>query len=252
MTDLSFAEEVAQAAGARILRGRSRMHRLHDKANREAVTDLDRTVNAFILREIERAYPDDDILSEEDDPIEKGKSDRLWIVDPIDGTVNLMAGIPQYCVSIALWCDGAPCMGVVYDPIHRELYAASAGHGARLNGRRIQTANVSVRDGMVLYAQSYNQKQAEHGWDRVRKIRAASLYDRQLGSLALMLCYVACARATLLVSTGGKAWDSAAGRLIVEEAGGIVTNMEGETWGLASASVLAGHPRVHAEALRLV
>ncbi len=252
MTDLAFTKKVAKVAGKMIIDGHESMRRLKDKDNREAVTDLDRKVNTFILGEIQKAFPEDDILSEEDDPIEKGKSDRLWVVDPIDGTVNMIQGIPLYCVSIALWTDGSPQVGVVYDPIHKELFEAVKGKKSKLNGEEIHVRNRSVKDGIVLYAQSYSQKRADHGWVRVKAIREASLYDRQLGSLAIMHCYVACGRADMLVSTGGKAWDSAAGRLIVESAGGIVTNMDGETWALESRSVLAGHPKVHKEAFDLI
>lgn len=240
-----FVEQLAREAGARILEGRAQMIRLDDKADREVVTDLDKAVNAFILGRIQEAFPNDDILSEEDDPIEKGKSDRLWVVDPIDGTVNLTWGLPLYCVSIALWQKGVPELGMIFDPVHDETFVAERGKGATLNGTPVRVSDVALQDGMLLYAESYNAARSKDGWKRVRTAREISRYDREIGSLALMHAYVACGRADALLAIGGKPWDSAAGVLLVQEAGGIATNVEGSPWELNDQTCIAASAKNH-------
>jgi len=136
MTQMEFVRELSREAGAMMMRGRSSMVRLTDKIDGETVTNLDKEINSYILMRIQEEFPEDDILSEEDSPIEKGFGDRLWVVDPIDGTVNYSRGIPFFCVSIALWSDDSPILGVVYNPVSDELFSAEASRGAYLNGDR--------------------------------------------------------------------------------------------------------------------
>lgn len=249
---LKFTEQLAREAGEMVRNGWHSFDRLTDKTDGEAVTSLDKQVNAFILERIQQMFPLDDILSEEDDPIAKGKNARLWVVDPIDGTVNMMRDLPFFCVSIALWEDGVASVGAIYDPIHDVMYAGMAGGGATRNGVTMRVSASTLESGLVLHGQPYNKEDAEVGWKRVRVVRAASLFDRQLGSAALMLCYVACGQAELMCITGTKAWDCAAGALFIREAGGVVTGLTGEVWQLETATILAGNLLAHAQAVALL
>ena len=235
-----------------LLEGRKALVRLTDKSDGETVTNLDKEINAYILHRIQEQYPEDNILSEEDDPVKKGKSDRLWVVDPIDGTVNMSRSLPFVCISIALWDDGDPIVGVVFDPVHQELFSAQEDRGAYLNGDPIHVSEESLERGVVLHGQPYNQDDAVRGWEKIAGVRRASLFDRQLGSAALMLCYVACGRAELLAIPGTRPWDDAAGVLIVREAGGVVTEFDGDDWDLDDESIVAGNPETHKHALELL
>ena len=248
----AFAEQLAKEAGAMLMEGWQSFDRLTDKDEGEAVTSLDKQINSFILEQIQEAYPDDSILSEEDDPIEKGSDARLWVVDPIDGTVNMMRGIPFFCVSIGLWNHGRASVGVVYDPIHDELFSAIDGKGAWLNGVPMTVSESPMDSGLVLHGQPYNKEEAEELWEVVEPLRAESLVDRQLGSAALMLCYVACGRAELMAITGTKPWDCAAGVLFVWEAGGRVSDFNGGDWELHTKQVMASNGVVHERALELI
>ncbi len=250
--ELEFTTQLAREAGAMLMEGWRSFDRLTDKDDGEVVTDLDKKINAFILDRIQKEFPDDDILSEEDDPVKKGNGSRLWVVDPIDGTVNMTRGIPFFCVSIGLWDEGEARIGVVFDPVHDELFSAVAGKGAELNGDRISTGNVELEDGLVFHGQPYNKEDADDGWERVTPLREESLFDRQLGSAALMLCYVACGRGDVVSISQTTAWDSAAGALLIWEAGGEVTDFAGDPWKLDTLSILGGSKRAHKEALEIL
>lgn len=247
--ELKFTKDLARQAGEMLLEGWKSFDRLTDKDDGEVVTDLDKKINAFILDRIQSDFPDDAILSEEDDPVEKGDDARLWVVDPIDGTVNMTHGIPFFCVSIGLWHNGESQVGVVFDPIHDEMFSAAAGGGATLNGDEISVTDVELADGLLMYGHSYNNEKNIEGRERIADLLNASEADRRMGSAALMLAYVACGRAEAMVISHTKPWDCAAGALLVREAGGKVTSFEGREWKLDTYSILASNAETHKEAL---
>lgn len=247
--ELEFTKALARRAGEMLLEGWKSFDLLDDKDGGEVVTDLDKKINTFILEEIQKQYPDDAILSEEDDPIEKEDDARLWVVDPIDGTVNMTRGIPYFCVSIGMWHHGDPQVGVVFDPIHDELFSAAAGESVQLNGADVEVSNEELDEGLLLYAHSYSNEKNIAGRKQIASLLDETASDRRLGSAALMLCYVACGRAEAMVITDTKPWDCAAGVLMVREAGGEVTDFEGDAWTLSEKTILASNKKVHKNVL---
>ena len=247
--ELEFTKDLARQAGEMLLKGWKDFQYLDDKDSGEVVTDLDKEINTFILEEIQKTYPDDAILSEEDDPIEKGDDARLWVVDPIDGTQNMTRGVPYFGVSIGMWHNGEPQVGVVFDPIHDELFSAQVGGPVQLNGADVKVSDMELDEGLLLYAHSYSNEKNVAGRKKIADLLDETGSDRRLGSAALMLCYVACGRAEALVITDTKPWDCAAGVLMVREAGGTVTDFEGDAWKLAEPEILASNTTVHKKAL---
>lgn len=247
--ELEFTKDLARRAGEMLLDGWKSFDQLTDKDDGEVVTDLDKKINTFILEEIQAQYPDDAILSEEDDPVEKEGDARLWVVDPIDGTVNMTRGIPHFCVSIGMWHNGEPQVGVVFDPIHDELFSAIAGGSVQLNDTDIEVSDMELDEGLLLYAHSYSNEKNIAGRKKIASLLDETGSDRRLGSAALMLCYVACGRAEALVITDTKPWDCAAGVLMVRAAGGKVTDFEGDAWKLSEKTILASNKKVHKKVL---
>jgi myo-inositol-1(or 4)-monophosphatase len=235
--DSALAERAARAAGE-VLMGYfgGPIRGLDSKTSAtDPVSDADREAERAIRELLEAERPDDGLLGEEGSRA-AGDSGRRWVIDPLDGTVNFLYGIPQWCVSVALEDARGALLGVVFDPLHDELYSATRGEGAALDG-----APISVRDGGDLgralvatgfsYEAAHRAEQAEVArrlLPRVRDIRRA-------GSAALDLCWVACGRVDGFYERGVKPWDWAAGRLIAEEAGGVVRELSGEPFGLVAA-----------------
>jgi myo-inositol-1(or 4)-monophosphatase len=200
----------------------------------DLVSDADREAEAVIRELLAAERPDDGLVAEEGSRAES-ESGRRWMVDPLDGTINFLYGFPAWCVSVALRDEDGGLVGVVHDPLRQEVFAAARGGGCRVNG---ETAGVRERDrletALVATGFSYDPvrraEQAElvaHVLPRVRDIRRA-------GAAALDLAWVAAGRLDGYYERGLKPWDWAAGRLLVEEAGGRVAEMPGEPLGLVA------------------
>lgn len=258
--DLAFAAALAETAG-RILADRyERVEQVDFKGAKDIVTEVDHLSEALILDAIRAHDPDDAILSEETGAHDghhgaptNGRG-RVWVVDPLDGTINYANGVPYFAVSIAMVRDGRPAIGVVHDPVRAETFAAAAGGPAFLNGRRIQ-APASKALGDYVVSLNITGTAAARPNARVRKaVRAV----RNMGSAALALAYVAHGRFDGFVQAGGLSlWDIAAAGLIAERGGAVVTDLRGGPWlrvddGPQSISVLAAPPRGHAAFLALV
>lgn len=186
----------------------------------DMVTEVDRVSEALIVARILAARPDDGILGEEGSARE-GSSSVRWVIDPLDGTTNYLYGLPAYAVSIAAELDGRVIAGAVYDAAHNDLYAAAHGHGATCNRQRISVSAANTL-AKALVGTGF-------GYDPTRRLKQARLLGsviadvrdiRRAGSAALDLCSVACGRLDAYWEWGLQPWDMAAGRLIVEEAGG--------------------------------
>jgi myo-inositol-1(or 4)-monophosphatase len=194
-------------------------------------------------------------MGEETMPTAGGFRSRWrWIIDPLDGTTNFAHGLAFFCVSIALEIDGVLVLGVVYDPVNRELFTAERGGGARLNGRPIAvTRCTALVDALLCTGFPYSVRE-EHR--RQVDVFAAFLEEaqavRRLGSAALDLCYVACGRFDGYWEEKLHAWDIAAGGLIVREAGGVVTGLDGGTFDPFAGEAAAGGPLLHPELLRVI
>ena len=214
-----------------------RLERIVHKAEHDVVTEVDEMSERLIISTLRGAFPHDAFLAEESGQIEavpaQGEAivdpsdPRVWIIDPLDGTVNYANGIPLFCVSIGLAIGGQPALGVVYDPVRDELFSAQAGLGARLDGAPIRhPAKEKLSDCVV------SLSLPRGGWSaRERQIRRQIRVSRNMGSAALALTYVANGRFDAFVQAGGLSlWDICAAGLIAAEGGAAVTTLDGNAW----------------------
>ncbi|MDW8141705.1 MAG: inositol monophosphatase family protein, partial [Candidatus Bipolaricaulota bacterium] len=229
-------------------------HRFELKSGfRDLVTEFDRRAEEIIVEIIQKECPKHSILTEEASVAPNQNSRYQWIIDPIDGTTNFAHGFPFFSVSIALYREREPLVGVVYNPIHEELFVAEANEGAWLGEKRLHvSATESLRESLLVtgfpYDESLMQKHLSW-WGRFAE-KTQSL--RRMGSSALALSYLAAGRADGYWELDLKAWDMAAGVLLVREAGGTVTNLQGGQLDLFSGEVLASNGRIHQQMLQVL
>lgn len=217
------------------------------------VTEADHASEKVIIDMIRKDYPDHFILSEETGEL-SSNSEYKWIIDPIDGTINFASGIPICCVSIGLEKDGKMLLGAVYNPFIEELFFAQKGFGASLNDKRISVSRkTEVIHSCLVTGFPYTYLDSENGPLQVfeRFIRKG-VPVRRLGSAAIDLCWVAAGRFDGFYEHKLQAWDSAAGFLIVEEAGGKVTDFEGRPYSPYQPHILATNGRIHEEMLEVI
>ena len=234
--ELALAIDAARRAGAIQLDRYERLERIEHKGERDVVTEVDHLCEELILGAIRERFPDDGFLAEESGAHRShggagaeptGGTGRVWVIDPLDGTVNYANGIPLFCVSIGLAVDGLPAVGVVYDALRDEMFSAAAGAGACLDGipiRRPEKEKLSDCVAMLALP--------GRGWARrARAIRRQIRVTRDLGSSALSLAYVANGRFDLFAQLRGmSSWDVAAAGLIAQEGGATVTDPAGGRW----------------------
>ena len=232
--DLAFSVAVAAEAGAILMDRYERLERIDHKSARDVVTEADHLSEALIIDAIRAAYPRDAILAEETgehravagEAPTSGRG-RVWIVDPLDGTVNYANGLPIFCVSIGLVVDGRPTVGVIVDPTRGDTFAATLDGPATLNERPIMASDKDKLSDFVI-SMSLNGRTAT---SRARNVRKAIRISRSMGSAALALAYVANGRFDAFIQQGGlSAWDVAAAGLIAERSGARVTAMDGGPW----------------------
>lgn len=218
----------------------------------DLVTLADKACESAIREIILAAHPDHAILGEEGGNI--GSSQYQWIVDPLDGTVNYAHGFPFFCVSIALEIDGQRSVGVVYDPNRDELFSAVKGSGAFLNGTAIHSSPVAELGGRAMLATGfpYDTQGALEALEVFRRFLGLGLPVRRPGAAALDLCYVACGRIDGFFEYKLNAWDCAAALLIIEEAGGQVSNFLGQPYEYADKRLVASNGRLHAAILKVI
>lgn len=243
---LEFAIEIAREAGA-ILRERfGQPHEVRFKGTIDMVTEADQAAEAVIANRIRQTYPDHDLLGEEGSRGAGGDPPFCWVIDPLDGTTNFAHGLPTFAVSIALEKQGAPIVGVVYDPMREELFAARRGAGATLNGTPLRVSETSalIRSLLVTgfsYDLSVRAMQAEAWRNFLTQVQAI----RQTGSSAINLAYIAAGRLDGYWEWGTLPWDVAAGALLVSEAGGRITTMDGHPFQSAGRETLASNGVLH-------
>jgi myo-inositol-1(or 4)-monophosphatase len=265
-TELAFAVEVANRAGELQVDRSERVGRIDFKSAKDVVTEVDHLSEALILDAIRAAFPGDSLLAEETGEHDAAGGQaatsgigRVWIVDPLDGTINYANGIPFWCVSIALAIDGRLVVGVIHDPVRRETFAAAIEGPARLWSPSATGAEVgvSVKDQISDFVISMHLAGRSVA-TRARAIRKVIRVSRNMGSAALALAYVANGRFDAFVQQGGlSTWDVAAAGFIVERAGGTVTNLQGGPWFDVAAksrsmTILAAPAPHHPELLRLI
>ncbi len=243
---VNIAIRAARRAGTVIVRALEKRQDLQveSKAKNDFVTEVDRQAEKAIIDILHKAYPDHAILAEESGRQEG--NDYQWIIDPLDGTTNFLHGNPQFCVSIALQYKKRLEQAVVYDPLRNELYTASRGEGALLNDRRIRVSNLMSLK-RALLGTGFPFRMQEHIETYLETFKA--LYShvsdvRRAGSAALDLAYVAAGRLDGFWEIGLKPWDMAAGVLLIQEAGGLVTDFSGGQDYLQTGNIVAGNPKV--------
>ncbi|MEB4589389.1 inositol monophosphatase family protein [Candidatus Thiothrix sp. Deng01] len=250
---LRKATDAAREAGEAIRHYANKVHKLNiqNKDHNDFVSEVDRQAEQIIVRHLQRAYPEHAFFGEEN-----GKqgvaSDYEWIIDPLDGTTNFLYGIPQYSVSIALKHKGRLTVGVVYDPLRDETFGAARGEGATLNGRRIRVSERSSMQSALLGTGI--PFRANQNLDLYLQTLKVLLPDtagvRRPGSAALDLAWVACGRFDGFWEFGLHEWDMAAGVLLVQEAGGLISDMHGDNNHLKTGDVVAANPKVFKEMIK--
>jgi myo-inositol-1(or 4)-monophosphatase len=252
--EMELAIDLAHQAGRVQMEHYERLEDIRAKGPRDVVTEVDHLCENLVMRAIQERYPSDAFYAEEIGEVaalDATKSGRVWIVDPLDGTINYANGIPFFCISIALVADGRPVVGVVYDPTRDETFAGAIDGPSLRNGQPIQVGDKEKLEDLVATLAVGGRGTARKRYSALKAIRA----HRSMGSAALTLAYVACGRFDVYAQGAGlSAWDVAAAGLIAERAGARVTTLEGEPWfNLACPakkwSSLAASPRHHASML---
>lgn len=244
---LNIAVRAARQAGIIIARSSDRVDALviDNKARNDFVSDVDRLAEQEIINTLRKAYPHHAILAEESGA-SAGTDEFQWVIDPLDGTTNYLHGFPQYAVSIALLHKGRLDQAVVYNPVSQELFTASRGGGAQLNERRIRVAKRNSLEGALL-GTGFPFRQ-QHLLDMYlatfKALHADTAGIRRAGSAALDLAFVAAGRLDGFWEFGLSPWDMAAGALLIQEAGGLVSDMGGGHEFMDSGNIVAGSPKV--------
>ena len=222
----------------------------------DLVTDVDLAIERECRELIAERYPDHDVLGEELGPpdTERPSARHCWILDPIDGTTNFAHGLPIFCASLALEIDGVVTLGAVFDPTRDELFTAERGVGAWLNGERLSVStNDRLVDSLLVTGFPYTvHEQADEMLGLFGAFISASRAVRRLGSAALDVCYVAAGRMEGFWEQGLGTWDIAAAALLVEEAGGRVSDLDGGPFVLRTGRLVASNGRVHDEMLATI
>jgi len=251
---IEFIETLATKAGEILRSGYGKQHEINHKGAIDLVTEIDYRSEAFILQELRTAFPEHQVITEEIGA-QFGSDCCLWYIDPLDGTVNYAHNIPIFSVSIAYQEGGEIQLGAVCDPMRQECFSAERGKGAWLNGVPIHVSHQTQLDQSLLVTGfPYDiRTRKENNLDNHARLALNSQGVRRLGSAALDLCYVAAGRFDAFWELSLSSWDIAAGSLIVEHAGGIVTNVQGEPDYLTSPqSILAANPHIHPQLQKML
>src|SRR2546421_7719258 len=244
---LTIAVRAARRAGSIINRASLNGGALNVRSKRvnDFVTQVDQAAEEAIIEIVRKAHPDHGFLAEESGRA-AGAAEYVWIIDPLDGTTNFIHGFPQYCVSIAVQHRGALAHAVIYDPVKNELFTASKGRGAFLNDRRIRVSKC-LRLGDALVGTGFPFKELNRVELYLRQLRTMmekSSGVRRAGAAALDLAYVACGRLDAFWEMGLAPWDMAAGALLIQEAGGLVGDLQGDSGYLEKGDMVAATPKV--------
>ena len=247
---LEVARAGALEAGKLALAGFRRPQDVRTKGRGNVVTETDLEIEAYLQRALMEEFPDHHVLSEET-AAETDTAGWVWVVDPLDGTRNFVSGIPFFCVNIALCYDGEPAVAVTYDPNRDELFSAERGSGLTVNdGPARASTEPTVQASVIGIDLGYDDQRGRAALELISLLFPGFQAVRVPGSAALGLAYAAAGRFDLFIHHFLFPWDIAAGILLVREAGGAISDRLGETIAIASQTVIAGGPEVHADFLR--
>jgi len=245
---LNVAVMAARRGGDTLFRNLNKLEKLkvEVKGRNDFVSEADRNAEKAVISVIQKHYPEHAILAEESG--QQGDSDYLWIIDPLDGTTNYLHGFPVFCVSVGLMHKGRLEHGAVYDPMRQELFTASRGQGAQLDGRKIRVSKRTTLE-QALIGTGFPFRDANMALEPYLRMLVSAIKNtegiRRAGAAALDLCYVAAGRLDAFWETGLSIWDLAAGTLIIREAGGIISGLDGSEDFLQSGHVLTGTPKIY-------
>jgi len=251
---LNIAVKAARRAGSIINRATQDLDLLtvQRKGNHDYVSEVDKMAEQAIVETLLEAYPDHAILAEEGGA--QGNSEYVWIIDPLDGTTNFLHGLPQFAVSIALQHKGLLSQAVVFDPSRNELYTATRGRGTYLNDRRLRVSKQTrLEDALIGTGFPYHDFSFMDAYMKIFKDLMPKVAGvRRPGAASLDLAYVAAGRYDGFWEAGLKQWDMAAGILLIQEAGGLVTDFEGGENVLSSGNIVGGNPKIFAQLLTII
>ncbi|MBE9051063.1 inositol monophosphatase [Nostocales cyanobacterium LEGE 11386] len=246
---LDIATEAALAAGAVL---QDYLGKLEDAITEKSrpgdlVTVADKASEEVILEVLRRHFPQHSILAEESGKLGNQDNEYLWAIDPLDGTTNYAHQYPAFAVSIGLLIDGVPQVGVIYDPVHNELFRAATGLGATRNRRSIKVSETSeLSKSLLVTGFAYDRREtSDNNYAEFCHLTHLTQGVRRSGSAALDLAYVACGRVDGYWERGISPWDVVAGVILVQEAGGKVTAYDGTAFKIASGRILATNGKIH-------
>lgn len=245
--ELSFVEEIARSAGEILRENYGKQIEVQHKSATDLVTAADKASEKFLIESILAKFPRHAINAEESGS-HSGEANHQWFIDPLDGTINFAHGVPFFSVSVGYACDGLLELGVIYDPLLDECFSAQRGKGAWLNGNRIQVSKTNKLIDCLLVTgfRYYLRDTPQNNFNNFARFSRITQGVRRLGSAALDLAYVAAGRLDGFWEVALHQWDVAAGALLVQEAGGIVTRMYGDPDFMAEpVSILAANPAVY-------
>ena len=251
---LNVAVMAARKAGSTLIRKMVNLDKLNveQKGHNDYVSDADHAAERAVIGTIHRHYPDHAILAEESGAA--GEADTVWIIDPLDGTTNYLHGFPVWAVSIGVQVKGRMEHAVVYDPLRQELFTATRGQGAQVDGRKIRVSGQKNME-FALLGTGFPFRQKDLEISAYLNMLAKTIHNtagvRRAGAAALDLCYVAAGRLDAFFETGLAPWDLAAGGLIIRESGGIISGLDGSENYLETGHVLCGSPKIYAGVAKL-
>jgi myo-inositol-1(or 4)-monophosphatase len=251
---VNTAVRAARRAGEIIVRGLARFEGSEplSKGVNDFVTDIDRNAEAEIIEILRKFYPHHAFLGEESGL--SGNSDTVWIIDPLDGTTNFIHGFPTFAVSIACQVNGRIEHAIVYDPMRQELFTSTRGAGAYLDNRRLRVSKQRTLEGSLIstgFPYRENLKHLDAYMGMLKAVMSTAAGVRRPGAAALDLAYVAAGRTDGFWEIGLKSWDTAAGTLLIREAGGLVGTLDGGEY-RQNGNIVAGNPRVFNELLEAI
>ncbi len=251
---INIGLKAAREAAVAIIQAWDRPDRLQisEKGHNDFVTDVDTKVEGMLVEQIRKAFPDHGFLCEEAGTIEGKDTDTLWVIDPIDGTRNFINGFPHFCISIACIKHGKIEHAIILDPIRNEEFTASRGSGARLNGQRIRVSNRRAFEGATVSLSCAGLTHYETLLQIQAEMKGLVGALRMSGSAALDLAYFAAGRTDAGWMSGMNQWDIAAGILLIQEAGGLISDHKGNPDCLESESLVFGSSRCFKDFLKLV
>lgn len=258
MDYLETAKKAAEKAGEIQLRNLNKIKNISfkdTKGKNNILTEIDTECEEVILSIIKGKFSTHDVLAEESGKNLSNSSDFIWLIDPLDGTMNYSHSYPYFSVSIALEYKGEVICGLVYDPFKNEMFSAEKGKGAYLNDTKINVSVVDLLEYSLVVSGTFHhpdEKIMDKFLDILKQLSLKAQGVRRDGSAALDLCYVACGRYESFWEFGLNAWDMAAGSLILEEAGGKVTDLKGGKFSNYDGQLVASNGLIHNEMLELL